>query len=90
MDAGAAGGSVQDEAGKWMKAVGNRGTLILCKRVGWIGVAGGRHVEVGECQRRSQSRCKGQGDILFADIISEAGTAVRAAVCRVEQDQIGG
>ena len=58
MDAGAAGGGMEDDAGHGMGAVGDLGALVGGERIGNVGVAGGDDGEAcgGECGAEAAAR----------------------------------
>ncbi len=84
MDAGAAGGGVDDEAGGGFGVIGDAGALVGGE-VG-VGVVGGDYGEAGGTEERAETGGEGQGEIFFHGVVGEVGSGVGASVGGVEED----
>ena len=90
MDAGAAGGGVEDEAGGGMGVVGDLGALVGGEGDGRVGVAGGDDGEAAGGEEGAEAGGEGEGDVFFEEVVGEVGAGVGASVGGVEEDDGAG
>ena len=88
MDAGAAGGGMEEDAGGGSGVVGLAGALVWREGVGGVCVAWGDDGEVGDGERGAEARGEGEGEIFFEDVVGELGSGVGAAVGGIEKDEV--
>jgi len=87
MDAGAARGGVEDEAGGGMGVVADFGSLVSGQGGGGVGVARGDDGEAGCAKGGTKARGEGEGDVFFEEAVGEMGSGVRASVGGIEEDE---
>jgi hypothetical protein len=90
MNAVAAGGGVEDEAGGGMGVVGDLGALVGGEGDGGVGVAGGDHREAAGGEESAEAASEGQGHVFFKDIVGEMSAGVGASVTGIEEDDGAG
>lgn len=88
MDAGAAGGGVDEDAGEGSWVVGEAGALVGVEDVaeGGVGVAGGDCGEAGGGQQWAQATGKGEGEVFLGEVVGDVGADVVSTVGGVEDD----
>ena len=86
MDAGAAGGGVEDEAGGGVGVVADLGALVGGEGNGGVGFVGGDDGEAVGGEEGSEAGGEGEGDVLFEEVVGEARPWVWASVSGVEED----
>ncbi len=69
MDAGAAGGGVEDEAGGGVGVVADLGALVGGEGDGWVGFVGGDDSEAAGGEEGAEAGCEGEGDVFFEQVV---------------------
>ncbi len=90
MDAVAAGGGVEDEAGGGVSVIGDLGALVGGEEGSGVAVAGDDDGEATGGERGSEGGGEGQGEVFFEELVAEAGSGVGASVGGVEEDDCAG
>lgn len=90
MNAVAAGGGVEDEAGGGANAVGDLGALVGREWNGGVGVAGGDDGETVGGEKSAEAGGEGEGEVFFEEVVGEVGSGIRTSVCGVEKDDDAG
>ena len=88
MNAGAALGGVQAEAGLGLGVVGDLGAAVGVD--GGVGFAGGDDLEAARGKQRTKPHAEGQGEVFSVLAVGEAAAGVVAAVGGIEHDDEAG
>jgi len=82
MNAGAARGGVQAQAGLSLRVIGNLGALV--RRDRRIGFSSGNHLDAARRKQRTQPHAQRQREALFDLILAQPSARVVAAVGRIQ------
>jgi len=87
VNAGAAGGGVEDEAGGGVGVVADLGALVGGEGDGRIGVAGGDDGKAAAGEGGAEAGGEGEGKIFFEKVVGEVGAGVGTSMSGVEEDR---
>jgi hypothetical protein len=90
VNAGAAGGGVEDKACGGVGVVADLGALVGSEGNGGVGFVGGDDSEAAGGEKGAEAGGEGEGNVFFEEVIGEVGTGVGASVSGIEEDEGAG
>jgi len=90
VNAVAAGGGVEDEAGGGVRVVADLGALVGGEGDGGVDFVGGDDGEAAGGEEGAEAGCEGEGDVFFEEVVGEVGSGVGASVSGIEEDDGAG